>query len=497
MDTALKIDKTEHLVAVWRGGAVRELKEEYVVPDSMPDVSELLDAQGILTVQGKDTNDGYVELRTTAALSFLYAAEDGSLRGLELSLPAELRVDAPGVDLDCHTVADVRLRTVETRIVNSRKLAIRAELEADAACYRSATLALASGLVEGEGVQLLRAQADAFLVSDVREKTFALTDDYPFPSGCGVDAHILSRRAEVLTEDVQFVGGKVLFRGRIRSELLFSEREGGQCFFGRYETEFSQLMEMTASGEDVLPEMTLFLTGAYYDLPEYGQEGERVRAEFHVAAQCVCRERRTLPYLSDLYSNRTELLPTREEQRFAESVRAVSSRQTVADRVEGVPAEGELLCGTASVGSVVSEPDCVRTSVGIRLLYRLPDGSACAVRGRLPAEFTLDLSQGESLRDVRIGVADLYCVPGTGDVRISLRMEAMAERETVIRPVCAVAEDEDAWRSREKSPSAVLIWTEPGVDLWSLARRYHSTVDDILAVNGERRHGLLLIPKGR
>ncbi len=497
MDTALKIDKTEYLAEVWRGSGVRELKEEYVVPDSMPDVSEILSAQGILTVQGKDTNTGAVEIKATASLCFLYAAEDGSLRGLELALPAELRLDAPDADLDCHTVADVRLRTVETRIVNSRKLAIRAEVEAEAACYRSAVLELAAGTVQEEGVQLLRAQTETFLIADVREKTFALTDDYAFPAGCPVDAHILSRRAEVLTEDVQFVGGKVLFRGRIRSELLFSDREEGRCFFGRYETEFSQLMEMATDGDDVRPELTVFLTGAYYDLPEYGQEGERIRAEFHVAAQCVCREHRTLAYLSDLYSNRTELQPQRTELRLVESVRSVSSRQTVADRVEGIPAEGELICGTADAGGIVPESDCVRTSVSIRLLYRLPDGSSCSVRGRSAAEFTLDLSPGERLRDVRVRVADLYCVPGTGDVRVSLQMEALAERETVIRPVCAVTEDEEAWRGRAKSPSAVLIWTEPGVDLWTLARRYHSTVDDILAVNGDRRHGLLLIPKGR
>ena len=89
MDTALKIDKTEHLAEVWRGSGVRELKEEYVVPDSMPDVSEILSAQGILTVQGKDTNTGAVEIKATASLCFLYAAEDGSLRGLELALPAD------------------------------------------------------------------------------------------------------------------------------------------------------------------------------------------------------------------------------------------------------------------------------------------------------------------------------------------------------------------------------------------------------------------------
>lgn len=400
--------------------------------------------------------------------------------------------------MDSRTIAHIRIRSLEARLVNSRKVSVRAELESEIACYRSGELSLTVGMEGEEAVQLRREEAEVMPVSDVREKTFAVTDEYAFPSGCGPQARILSRRAEIVTEDVQFVGGKVVFRGRVRSELLLGGSDDGKTFVGRYETEFSQIMEMDAPSGDALPELSLFFTGVYFDLPEYGDGNERIQAEMHMAAQCVCREKRVLTYVSDIYSNRTELVPQLQAVEYTADVRAVSMRQTVADRIEGTPCEGELLRATATVGAVTAEGGAVRATVNVRLLWVVPDGGVMSVRGRLHAEFTLsELSDGDTLRDVSVTVADVYCVPGTGDVRVSLRLDALAEKKCELSCVGAVTEDLDAWNARGKMPSAVLTRVPSGADLWQLARRYRSTVEDILTVNEGRTEGLLLIPKGR
>ncbi len=500
MDTALKTNSTERLALIWCGSAGKELTEEYVVPDSMPDVGEILDARGVLTVQGKDTEAGSVHLNASLSVSVVYAPEDcGGIRSLELTLPADIRLDAPEADTDCRTVARLRVRSVEARLLNSRKIAVRAEAEAEVCCYRSETLSLSAGMEdEGCGAHIRMETAQAMLVTDVREKTFAVTDEYPWPSGCGGADKILSRQVDVVTEDVKFVGGKVLFRGRVRSELLLADPASEKTFFGRYETEFSQIMEVDAQQEDTQPELTIFFTGVYFDLPEPGSDGDRLRAEIHMGAQCVCRERRELPYMADLYSSRTELIPRCENVRLVRDVRAVVMRQTVANRIEGAEREAELLQTGASVGGIMVEDGAVKTAVNVRLMYILPDGGCSSVRGRLPAEFTLpELPAGAALRNVSVAVTDIYCVPGTGDVRVTLRLDALAVEETEISCVCAVEEDADAWSARGRMPSAVLLRIPAGTDLWTVARRYRSSVEDILLVNEGRRDGLLLIPKGR
>lgn len=500
MDTSLKTNTIEFFSTVWRGTAVREVTEEVVVPDTMEDVGVILDAAAILTMQGKETLQDSVQLSASLAVSVLYAPENGSgLRGIDLTLPADVRMEAPGADMDCRTVSRVSVRSVEARLINSRKIHVRAELEADAVCYRSDTLRIAEGMeAENTPVHLRCESVEAVLISDVREKTFALTDEYVFPAELGGDPHVLSRRSQIVTEDVKYVGGKVLFRGRVRSDLLFADREADKRAVGHYETEFSQLMEIDADGENALPEVRLFLTGVYFDLPEFGRDG-RIQAELHLGAQCVCREQRPITYIADLYSNCTELTARQSTLRLVRGTSPTVMRQTVADRIEGAVREAELLQATAAVSPMVLEAGAVRTSVNVRLVYAGSSGEYFVTQGRLSAEFTLadSISPDGALRDAEVTVTDIYCVPGTGDVRVSLRLDAVTEEETEIRYISAVEEDAEAWASRERTPSVVLLRVPAGSDLWSVARRYRSTVEDILLVNEGRKEGLLLIPKGR
>ena len=499
METSLKTDAIEIFSQIWQGSAVREVTEDLVVPDSMEDAGVILDAAGILTMRGRETVQDAVELSASLSVCVVYAPENGDgLRSLDVSLPIEMRLDAPGADMDCRTACGVRVRSLEARMLNSRKLRVRAELEADAACYRRDCLRIASGLEAEEGSVLLRSMdTSVVVVSDVREKTFALTDECPFPASLGDEPRILTRRAEILTEDVQYVGGKILFRGRVRSELLLQDRETHRAAVLRCETEFSQLMEIDADSEDVQPELRLFLTGAYYDMPEPGRTGS-IQTELHIGAQCVCRERRAISYISDLYSNRTELIPERVSIPVIQGSDRVVLRQTVAERLDGAERDAELLQTAAVVGPLTQEAGAVRTNVTVRLLYRMQNGAYSAAQGRLSAEFTLpDASSGETLRDASVTVTDVYCVPGTGDVRVSLRLDAAVEKDAVISCVSAVREDAEAWQSRDRAPSAVMLRVPEGSDLWDIAKRCHSTVEDILAVNEGRSAGLLLVPKGR
>lgn len=500
MDTSLKTDGIEFFSPVWRGSVVREVTEEIVVPDAMEDAGAILDAAGVLTMRGRETTQDAVEISASLSVSVLYAPENhAGLRGLDISLLSDIRMKAPGADMDCRTACRVRVRSLEARLLNSRKIRVRAELEADAACYRRDCLRIACGMeAEDDSVHMRCETASAAVVSDVREKTFALTDEYAYPASIGDAPVILSRRVDIVTDDVQYVGGKILFRGRVRSELLMRDPETERAAVGRYETEFSQLMEIDADGEDEMPEVRLFLTGAYFDMQDPGRPGG-IQAELHIAAQCVCRERLTVSYISDLYSNRTELVPERVPLTVVAASDPVILRQTVADRIEGADKDAELMQSSAAVGSVTLESGAVRTSVLVRCLYRMPNGGYTAAQGRLSAEFTLpDAASGDvTLRDAAVTVTDVYCVPGTGDVRVSLRLDAAAEKTEEISCVSAVREDAEAWQGRGKTPSAVLLRVPDGGDLWAVARRCHSTVEDILAVNEGRSAGLLLIPKGR
>lgn len=495
MDTTLKRNILDRYVPVYDGEAGREFSAEVVVPDSMPDAASVADAHGVLCVREKQTGEGAVTLTGAVSVSVLYEPADGSgVRSVEVELPASVTLDAPGADEDCRTSARMTLCSVEARAVNSRKLAVRAEVSAQARCYRRASDPIACGMVGDGAAHTLVKTAEATVVTDVREKAFVVTDELAVPAGLSGGVRVISRRVTAMLDDVKYVRGKAIFRGRAVSELVFSDGDGN-ARAARFESELSQLMEVDCEAEEASPSVALMLTGAYFDMPEYGEGAGRVQAELHFAAQCVCREKRQVEYLADVYANRTLLTSAFEDTQIETEARPISMRQTVVGRVEPA-AEGEVFTVSASVGPLAVEDGAVKTSVLIRLVTRAQDGRLTASKCRLTAEFTVaGAADGMSLTDVSVAAADVF--NAGSDVRAVLQMDAVLSTVGVIRSVSEVTEDEAGFAARPRTPSAVLVRVAPGTELWPIARRFGSSVEAIAAANGGRSDGLLLVPKAR
>ena len=500
MDTALKKDIYEYLAPIWTGSFGRDFTAESIVPDTMPDAASVVDAEGIVTLRSKDTQTGAVVLSASVSVSVLYMPEGGGApQSLSVVIPAEIRADAPGAETDCRTVARMRLRGLDARLVNSRKISLRADLDCEAAVYQRRSLELAAGMADGNApVHILPGMVTAAAAADVREKTFIITDEYQLPAGCARAERILSQRVEASVEDVKYVTGKLVFRGRVRAALLYNG-EDGQLWPERYETEFSQIMEVDADAQEATGSVTLMFTGVYFDLPDRQDSDGRVKAELHLVAQSICRQRKELSYIADIYSNRTCLAGRMQNVTLVSAVQAVTMRQTVTGSAELMGQGGEVLCAAASVGSVSIEGPAVKAAVNVRVILRREDGGCDAARCRLGAEFTTELEPGTKLQNVTVAAADVFCAPAGGglDVRVVLQMDACAVTETTVSAVCAVEEDEEAWKAAAPAPSVSLVRIGQGTDLWAVAKRYRSTVEAIKAANGERTAGLLLIPKAR
>lgn len=496
MELTFKKDIYEQMCPVWSGTVSRDFTAECIVPDAMPDVGTVVDGEGVIITRSKECEAGCLTLTASVSAWVMYMPDGGgTMESVPITIPVEMKIDAPGADTDCQAVTRLRIRSMEARMVNSRKLSLRADVDCEARVYRRTRAEVASGLDKAErSVHLLTGTAPATVVADVREKSFVVTDEYQMPQR---PEKLLSQRLEAVTEDVKYTAGKAVFRGRLRAGLIFAGADG-QVYAGRYETEFSQIMEVDAGGEEALPELVLMTTGAYFDLPDRQDEEGKVSAEIHLVAQCICRRTEEVSYIADIYSNRTELVSERSELPMAGTVRPVTMRQTVTGTVEQMGVGGEAIALSASIGSVTVEGGTVRTAVNLRIICRMGTSFTLA-RSRLAAEFTTDLPEGTTLTGVTVSAADLYCSQAGGgmDVRAVLQMDAMAVTAQTVSCVTAVTEDAEAWAAQPAAPSVTLVRVAPGEDMWAVARKYRSTVEAIVAANGDRTEGLLLIPKAR
>lgn len=502
MEMTLKKENYSGYTAIWSGVSVKEFGNDCVIPDSMPDVRTVIDAEGTVLLRSRDTEGDRVFLEASVSAVILYLPEgEGPVKSLPVTIPVRFEMDAPGVsaaDENLRSVFRLRLRALDAHMMNSRKISLRADVEAEATCYQRNTFSIAYDLEEGQTPTHLRiATAPAASVCDIKEKIFVITDNYPMPSGRGAE-RILSQRVEVFPEAGKFVSGKVVFRGKVKAAILFGDGNGEPVCSEQYETEFSQILEVEGEG-DVQPDVQLALTGVYLDMPDPSDPQGRVAVEIHLAAQCICRQNLEIRYIADAYSNCVHLLPETEAVEVFSRVKPISMRQTVTGKAEPAVNDGEVLNVSAIVGAVSRVDGGVKTAVSIRVLSRGRNGQYAVSRCRLNAEFTLDIPEDCELGSICVKASDVYFVAGSGsaDARVTLQLDGILLQQKKLMCVGSIEEDECDVRDYDNYPSLTFVRCERECDLWALAKKYHSTVESITLANEGKGEGLLLIPKTR
>ncbi len=492
MDTAFEKQSYMDHKLIWSGGIGGEENAECVVPDSMPDLGVIVDADAVVSLRSKELVNGRLNVQADIAVKILYQPEgENTLRSLSVGISSALTVPACG-ESECIARVLLRVRSVDGKVINSRKAAVRVELAGMGYCYQKQKMELISGITACDcSTETLSGHQTGYLISDVREKTFVMTDDLALPAGLSdVDA-ILTQRVTLQTDETDIAGDKLVFRGRACVFLLL--QQGESVYPCNYETAFSQIMEVSGEAESS-PEVSLMLTGAYFDLPDHS--GGKVGMELHLLAQIVCRSRTEFSYLADAYSNQRQLSCEFSESSLCVSQRLFSLTHGSVCTAEIPHGTSDILYVKGNISSVSMAAEGVEISVNLRAVYRCGDGSYGSVSRRVQETIALEPGEGEIMQPLHASVSGTGSSLSAGSVelRAGLSIQMQAQRLSTLRHLSAISVAETPLPD---APSLTLLQCRGDDQLWQLAKTHRSTRAAILDANAGRTEGLLLIPKCR
>ena len=310
----------------------REETAESVVPDVMPDIGEILSAEGIVLLRSKEAEQGRVTLTGNIETSVLYLPDgESGIKKLYLSIPFSTSAESTLFFETTRVVAALKLLSIEARMLNPRKVLVKACVCVDLKCYGKSEALICDGVEDGnEEVLTKTAQCVLNPVMGVREKTFVLSDEYAIPQSNPEFGEVLGERVNFVIEDMKTVGDKLIFKGAAQVVLLYLSADESEVEALAYTTPFSQIIEMdgTYEYEQLDAEVCLTLTGAYFEPLPLTSEGRVISAEIHAVAQVTCAEKTELTYLADAYSNSCDI----EIYRETIEMECVERRMTARER---------------------------------------------------------------------------------------------------------------------------------------------------------------------
>lgn len=471
---------------------------ESVVPDTDDDIGRIASVQTALMLKSKDVTARGVIISGEATAALLYITEDQqkvSFVRLTKSFTMEYEV----ADIDTDTVAQVRLSIVncETRVVNPRKVSVTFELAGELSCYKQESLTIDSRLpAEGsDGLHARYESTELMLASAACEKTFGINEQFSFPSGKPAPSRLVSQQIDFAVIDSQLIGSKVIIKGNVNLSLCYLSEEVNYPLRTEFTTPFSQIIDIGEESMDNCS-MNIELTSAYFDIINTISSEKALDVELHAVIQLVSRSRKSLSYVADIYSNKMPVECATQSRQFGVVSSVQKLKITSDERLSVAEDCTDVLSAFLSITEISLEQGQIKATVGVDVVYRDSNGLLSSVHRILNMEGD---GGGQNLRLCSDRLCDVYLRPDGQfiDGHISAEISCLVCGSIEVRKVGAVSLDEDSAYDLSTYPTVTLVRVERE-SLWELAKTYHSSVEQIRAMNEleeEISGRLLLIPK--
>ncbi len=471
---------------------------ESVVPDTDDDIGRIASVHSWVMLKSKDLTSRGVTVSGEAVASLLYITEDQN-RVSFVRLTKGFSLEYELGEMQADTVAQVELSIIncESRIVNPRKVSVTFELAGELSCYRQENLVIDSCLPEdcSEGLHARYESCELVLANAACEKTFGINEQFTFPSGKPSPNRLVSQQVDFIVSDNQLIGTKLIIKGNALVSLCYLSEDVNYPVKTEFSTPFSQIIDIGEEGMDNCS-ISIALTSAYFEIINTISNDKALDCEIHAVIQLVSRRKRSLSYAADVYSNKMPVSCTTESCQFTMVSGMQKMKLSSDERISVTEDCSDVLSAFVFVEAYSLEQGKLKAQIGLDIVYRDTNSLLSSVHRVLSMEGETDR---DSIKVSSVRLADVYLRPDGQyiDAHISGEFSCTVSGSVELKKVGAVELDEENAFDTDKYPTVTLVRAEKE-SLWELAKTYHSSIEQIIAMNelGEDISGrLLLIPK--
>ena len=476
------------------------LDDDFIVPDTMSDMSEVILDSGIIQLEPVKVQRERITVRGKLDFHVLYRKEEGGLQALGGSIPFEEAINVPDLDEKDYVSVSWQLEDLNTEMIHSRKLGIKAivTLEAKAeSLYDTEAAVDVRGADDEIHLQVRRERIPAAAIALRRKDTYRLKQDITLPGSKPVIERMLWTEMKLAGCQAKPLDGQIHLEGTLMVFALYEGGESGMVQWVEESIPFSGEVEMQGATADMIPVIGLKLI--HRDLeekPDYDGEMRELSVDAVIELDVRLYEEQELELLQDLYATNREIVLDTGEAVFDRILTRNFGKCRVAEKVE-METDPRVLQICHSSGSVKLDGMEVRENalavdgvLEVKLLY-LTDEDARPVQAAtrlVPFHYEAETPgiTEDSIWYLEPGLEQLTAVMaggGQAELRGVITLDLFVlQPET--RQIILQAQVHPVDTEKMKAmPGIVGYLVQPGDSLWDVAKRFHTTEKSILEAN--------------
>ncbi|RGY99268.1 SPOCS domain-containing protein [Clostridium sp. AM58-1XD] len=488
----------------WKTHATTQvtLDDDFIVPDTMDDAEQVVLSTGDIQIESSRAQGEKVVVKGKLDFRILYRKAGGGLQALAGSMPFEETINVPGLEDRDYTATSWELDDLNAGMINSRKMSVKALITLDVSAETLYDVEAAVDVAEGSTgaeVKALRQNMEVAAIAVRRKDTYRVKETIALSGNKPNIDNILWSEMRLCSSACRPMDGKVRLEGELIVFVIYDgEGENDTIQWLEESVPFSGELELAEAVEEMIPQISMRLVHKDIEAkPDYDGEMRELEIDAVVELDMKLYEEEEVELLSDLYSTNREIVLETEEACFDKILTKNLCKCKVAEKVE-VSHSDRILQICHSEGNVkIDETEISNDELNIegvlevKLLYLTADDSEPIQSSTevVPFHYTAEAKgiTPESIYQMNTGLDQMTAVMIGGDmveIKAVINLDLLV-LQPVCQPVIASASEEPMdLQKLQKMPGIVGYIVQPGDSLWKIAKKFHTTVENIMETNG-------------
>ena len=465
------------------------IEEDFVVPDIKPDILNSINTSGTVCIYKKEIMDGKIKIEGSINAYVMYLAEtqDSSIRSINANLDFSQIIDFENLKVGMMIESKIGIKQIECRVLNGRKINIRAMLDIDLKSYSNENREFMNEISNVENVQLLRKGISInSLVGCGNTKMYA--KDTIMLNEVDNLAEILKINVELKNSETKISYNKILIKSDCEIKTLYLTTDNRICC-KKTTIPIMGFIDMPDVADDNICDVQYEIKNML--IKPNSMEEHSIYAEIEIEAICECYSKKELELIQDLYSPSVDLvykeniIKTMAHKSNIKDICLIREKQNIQDlnghQIYDVDVRPYILNQNVLNDRIVYEGE-----IEVTFIYSSNDSAMVSSKNIiLPFTYNMEfngLKQNSNISTtIEITNQDFAVMPDeTIDIKIDLQFNVDSFRNEDISLINQIEIEENRDVRRY---SIVIYFVKPNDTLWLIAKRFRSTVDAIVELN--------------
>lgn len=477
------------------------LEGDIIVPDIKPDISSILRAEGKVILEDEKVSDDRVSFKGELKVILLYQAKKAEklIHSMVAGIPFEDFINIEGLTKDSQVTLRAKLEHLEYKVINDRKINVKAVVTIYAQVDNEVKHEVIKDVSDMPDMQIIKGNLMVNNTVENKKDRFVVKEDLSLPAGKPNIREVLQTDIMVCDKEIKAMDGKVLVKGTLLvSTLYIGDNDESLIEIVEYEVPFNGFIEAKNAQESMLANGTLTVADqSIQAIPDEDGEDRKLDMEATIGANIRVTENENIELVEDAYCINQGLNISRDSIKYPEFVGKNKNKSSIKETIviDGKYPDIMQVCkvwGTVSLDDVRLTDDLLIAEgvVNLEVLYIGKNDSepVGVVPVSIPFEQEIEVKGARSDMEVDVS-AEIENISFSmlGDreveVRVTLGFDVFVVQQKDGTIITDLLVTENGKEEFEELASAAIYVVQKGDTLWKIAKKYNTTVDDLVQIN--------------